>query len=109
LPPPGAAGSIGGRPLRDCKITGPGLRHLGRLTGLKELGLNGNPITDAGLGHLKDLSGLKELNLTGTKVSDDGVVELKKARPQTRILDAAGDAITLDKPAPLGPGPPPRT
>src|SRR5262249_47468777 len=46
---------------------------------------------------LKDIPGLKEINLTGSKVSDDVALALKKARPDMRVRDVAGDDVVVDK------------
>jgi hypothetical protein len=62
------------------------LHHIGRLTSLRELQLDGTPVTDAGLQELSGLNNLKELFVAETQVTDTGVAELQRALPTLRIL-----------------------
>jgi hypothetical protein len=78
-------------------ITDNGLAHVGQLTELRVLFLQGPRITDAGLRHLKGLNRLEFLSLTGTQVTDEGKAELQAALPKAHIL--------LHKPKPPTPGP----
>jgi hypothetical protein len=67
--------------LRELELVGsdvkaPGMRAVGRLTGLHNLTLNGSPVTDAMLRELKGLRGLEVLSLSGTEVTDAGLAAL---------------------------------
>lgn len=58
------------------RLTDAGLRHLSRLTQLRELDLSGTKITDRALDVLRDLPLLERINLGGTRISDDGLPNL---------------------------------
>lgn len=45
---------------------------IGKLTNLRRLYLEGNPVTDAGVAHLKTLQQLQYINLSGTRLSPAG-------------------------------------
>jgi RNA polymerase sigma factor (sigma-70 family) len=49
------------------------LRHVGHLTGLKEINLDGNFITDAGLAPLAGLKNLESVSLGDSLIGDEGV------------------------------------
>jgi Leucine-rich repeat (LRR) protein len=61
------------------------MEHVGRLTQLKRLDLEGCEITDAGLKPLKNLTQLETLDLRNTKVTAQGVKELQQALPHCEI------------------------
>jgi hypothetical protein len=73
--------------LTNTRVTDDGLRSLSGMTKLRELSLGGARITDTGLAHLKGLKNLKLLVLTHTSVTKAGVQELKKALPNTHIVE----------------------
>jgi hypothetical protein len=52
--------------------------HVGRLSRLVDLDLQGPSVTDAGLAHLKGLTSLQVLNLSNTQVTDAGLTHLKR-------------------------------
>ncbi|MGE5195678.1 MAG: hypothetical protein ACM3U2_24565, partial [Deltaproteobacteria bacterium] len=54
------------------------LRHVGELTSLQRLYLDGTPVTDDWLVHLKGLSRLEKLSLRNTPVTDAGLRHLKE-------------------------------
>src|SRR5438132_1461123 len=58
-------------------ITDAALVHIGRLTQLQGLDLQGARVTDAGLAHLRGLTHLYTLNLSGSKVTGAGLVHLR--------------------------------
>lgn len=62
--------------LANCDIRGPGLEHVGRLTGLQGLNLTLTPITDESLKHLATLNDLRYLGLASTKCSGVGFADL---------------------------------
>tara|TARA_B110000014_G_C19639306_1_gene337030 strand:- start:28 stop:429 length:402 start_codon:yes stop_codon:yes gene_type:complete len=66
-------------------LTDDDLKHLQRITSLKELELDSRHITDAGLVHLQGLSRLKTLFLQRTRVTEAGIAELQKALPNCEI------------------------
>ncbi len=61
------------------------LIHVGRLTELKMLQLDGTPMSDAGLMHLKGLTGLRKIWLQNTRVTDAGAAALKSTLPRLEI------------------------
>jgi hypothetical protein len=62
-----------------------GLSHIGGLTGLEWLWLEGTPVSDAGLRNLTGPASLKWLFVRGTRVTDDGVREVKRSWPTLSI------------------------
>jgi hypothetical protein len=60
----------------DPRITDAGLAHLGGLTKLTYLNLQGHKVTDAGLGKLAGLQNLEFLALSFSGVTDAGLVHL---------------------------------
>lgn len=69
------------------KITDEGLRHIGTLTGLRELALK-CPITDEGLRHIGNLTELRVLRLC-CRVTDDGMEHLESlANLETLVCTA---------------------
>lgn len=64
----------------NCAIHGHGLRHIARLTGLRELNLTLTPVTDEGLKHLAGLTNLRKLGLASTQCDGTGFVHLKSLR-----------------------------
>ena len=61
------------------------MKHVGELTSLETLRLDGTAVTDAGLRHLHGLSRLRYVNLQGTAVTDDGIEKLRAAMPAVKI------------------------
>ena len=59
--------------------------HLGGLTELIWLYLNGTEVGDAGLAHLEGLTRLGFLILSDTEVTDAGVEKLQAALPKCKI------------------------
>lgn len=58
-------------------VTGPGLKHISKCSGLTELLINDCPLSDLGLTHIRDLTSLEHLRLCCTNVSDDGLQYIK--------------------------------
>jgi hypothetical protein len=79
--------------LRDTRITGHGLRHLGRLRNLEVLILSGTAVSDPGLEHLAGMTGLKVLCLDETKITSGGLPLLQQF-PQLGWLNLSRTAIT---------------
>jgi uncharacterized membrane protein/mono/diheme cytochrome c family protein len=59
-----------------ARITDPDMVIIGKLTNLRKLYLEGNPVTDAGIAHLKSLKQLQYINLSGTRISPAGPSQL---------------------------------
>ena len=93
-----------------ANITDAGMGHLRELEGLRTLGLESTQITDVGLACISDmqlldlhvehthvtlagllnLNGLKKLktlNVAGLGITKAGLEELRKARPNTKVID----------------------
>ncbi|MDA0590686.1 MAG: hypothetical protein O3C17_22030 [Planctomycetota bacterium] len=66
--------------LANCAIQGDGLRHVGALTGLRELNLTLTPVTDDALKHLAGLTELRKLGLASTQCNGTGFVHLEALR-----------------------------
>lgn len=69
--------------LANCEIHGDGLRHVGELTGLRELNLTLTPVSDDGLAHLRSLTELRKLGLASSQCTGTGfehLTALKKLR-----------------------------
>ena len=66
--------------LANCAIQGDGLRHVGALTGLRELNLTLTPVADDALKHLSGLTELRKLGLASTQCNGTGFVHLKALR-----------------------------
>jgi hypothetical protein len=64
----------------NCAIQGPGLEHVGKLTGLQELNLTLTPVTDHALQHLSGLTELRKLGLASTQCTGTGFRHLKSLR-----------------------------
>jgi internalin A len=76
--------------------------HVGKLSRVELLDLDGSSVTDAGLIHLKGLPSLERLLLRDTKVTDAGLEHLKKLTghpsihlgwDKARISDAAVEEL----------------
>ena len=63
--------------LANCAIKGDGLRHLGKLTDLREVNLTLTPVTDGALRHLAGLTELRVLGLASTQCTGTGFAHLK--------------------------------
>ncbi len=74
------------------QITSAGLAHLEGLSSLSDLSLSDMNIDDAGLSHLTGLTKLERLNLAGCKVSDNGWNAL--TQPKLESLDLSRCQIT---------------
>lgn len=66
--------------LANCQIEGPGLRHIGTLTGLTNLNLTLTPVSDDGLRHLASLTELRGLGLASTQCTGTGFAHLRKLK-----------------------------
>lgn len=66
--------------LANCAIRGEGLRHVGTLSGLRELNLTLTPVTDEHLQHLGGLSELRVLGLASSQCNGTGFVHLKSLK-----------------------------
>ncbi|MFO0870281.1 MAG: hypothetical protein U0935_15235 [Pirellulales bacterium] len=66
--------------LANCAIQGPGLKHLSRLTALRELNLTLTPIRDEALAHLGGLTDLRNLGLASTQCTGTGFTHLQGLR-----------------------------
>jgi len=71
--------------LRITKVTGPGLKQLQSIKGLRSLSLDYTPIDDVGVDELKGLAQLRSLSLVHTNVTDEGVKRLRQALPNCKI------------------------
>jgi hypothetical protein len=75
-------------------ITGPGLKYLGRMDGLRILSLYESPVTDTGLAYLAGLRDLQELNLACCRrVTDEGLRHVAELHGLKR-LDLSATSIT---------------
>jgi len=81
------------------------LVHVGRLTQLDQLVINGLPVTNDGLSHLKGLANLRRLILVGPAITDANLAHLRRLYRlrrleliNTRVTEAA--ARELQKPLP---------
>ena len=63
--------------LANCAITGDGLRHLGKLTALREVNLTLTPVADDALRHLAGLTELRVLGLASTRCTGTGFAHLE--------------------------------
>lgn len=63
--------------LANCEIHGEGLKHVGSLTGLREVNLTLTPVADDALAHLAGLTELRTLGLASTKCTGTGFEHLK--------------------------------
>jgi hypothetical protein len=72
--------------LGDIRVTDAGLKHLEKMTDLRDWGLFGTSVSDAGLAHLAGLRSLQSVELGDTRVTDAGVQELQKALPDAKIF-----------------------
>ncbi|MHB8903412.1 MAG: leucine-rich repeat domain-containing protein [Thermoguttaceae bacterium] len=80
--------------LTDCsRVTSDGLAHLSGLTKMTILSLSGTSVEDAGMRHIGRMSGLKWLMLTNTKISDEGLAYLRDC-VQLEILSIAFTNVT---------------
>ena len=70
-------------------LTDEGVRHLGRLTGLRHLNLSGCGVTDAGLSVLRQLRDLETIDLSWTCTTDEGAAHLA-ACSRLRTVDLNG-------------------
>jgi len=90
--------------LANCAIQGPGLEHLSRLTGLRELNLTLTPVNDDGLKHLAGLKELRSLGLASTQCTGTGFTHLKALRQLENVnfhftpLNDAGLAAIAEVP-----------
>jgi hypothetical protein len=91
--PPGYEGGLLGYG-PQLTLTDDGMKHIGRLTDIEFLSLNGVPITDAGLRRIHQLKHLQKIHIVGTAITDAGIAELKKALPACDILYTPYDGIT---------------
>lgn len=72
--------------LQGCStITPEGFAHIGSMTKLHTLLLDGCPITDSSLVHLSKLSCLRVLTIVDTQVTFEGVRELQKKLPKLDV------------------------
>lgn len=63
--------------LANCAIKGDGLRHISKLTDLREVNLTLTPVTDDALQHLAGLPELRVLGLASTQCTGTGFTHLK--------------------------------
>lgn len=72
--------------LYKTKVNDAGLKELAGLQNLQTLGLISTAVTDDGLKELAGFQNLQTVHLVETKVTDDGVTDLKKVRPDLKIV-----------------------
>ena len=79
------------RTIRSLTIVPPthiddrGMAHIGEMTQLESLGINGLPITDAGLAQLHSLKNLQLLRAYVTNCTQDGINDFQAAVPACEI------------------------
>src|SRR5262249_18294219 len=81
-----------------ARLDGAALVHVGRLTGLRDLDLEGQQgVTDATIEHLAGLTQLKRLDLGATQISDDALKHLVGLRAliELHLYDTAVTGIGL--------------
>lgn len=71
-------------------VADDGMKHLGQITTLQHLLLQGCLVTDEGLKHLTQLRNLKVLDLARTKVTAAGVNSLHESLPNCKITSDHG-------------------
>lgn len=62
--------------LSNCAVKGDGLRHISRLTALREVNLTLSPVTDDALRHLAGLTELRVIGLASTRCTGAGFAHL---------------------------------
>ena len=88
-----APDAIGSLRLHQLGAKDDALRHVGHLTGLKEINLGGNFITNAGLASLKSLLKLESVSLGDSLIGDDGIRQIARL-PSIRSLGLHRSQIT---------------
>ena len=84
------------RDLQFCRssLTDDGMRHIGKLTGLRRLDLMGNaPLTAAGFEHLRHLTNLEELRLE-LMLLPEGTLRPVRELENLKVLELGYDGIT---------------
>jgi Leucine Rich Repeat (LRR) protein len=76
-----------------CGFTEADMREVAKLSNLRSLGLEANPIDDRSVIHLMQLRQLEWLNLAHTKITDDGVKAIADL-PNLRELDLSCTDMT---------------
>ena len=66
-------------------LTDNGIRHLARMTQLRELDLSQTGVTDAGIAILQHLSNLESLSLVFTRVTDKGIEQVRRCDSLKRL------------------------
>lgn len=82
--------------LDGTRVVGPGLQSLQGLKGLEQLALKESAITDQGLKFLTGMKQLRWLALSKTAVSDVSLEFIKDELSQLKILDLVGCARVTD-------------
>jgi thiol-disulfide isomerase/thioredoxin/Leucine-rich repeat (LRR) protein len=84
--------------LRNTDVDDEGLRHVGRLTGLRILNLSATRIGDAGIAHLSELAKLQEIDLDAFGVNRKGFgVGDEAARVLAKLPELASIHLRLTK------------
>ncbi len=90
-----------------ANVTDEGMRTVGQMIQLKDLGLSGTPVTDEGISHLSGLSELESLKIDNTKVTEAGLVHLEpltnleRLRLFDTVTDVGAKYLRATKPWPV--------
>ena len=68
------------------KVDDRGLKAVARLPRLEVLKLDETKVTDEGLRALGGLKQLRDLSLRGTEVTPQAIADLRRARPQLKVV-----------------------
>ena len=79
--------------LNYCHITNKGMETIGRLEGLRYLGLNGNDITDEGVKHISYLRHIEELKLSDNVRITNASLGALQNLPYLEVLDVRWTGI----------------
>jgi Leucine-rich repeat (LRR) protein len=82
--------------ISECKLATPaGMKLIGQLTGLKNLGFWETKLDDEALNALSGLTNLEALDLKATQITDESVATILKFQ-KLKTLDVGGTQLTDD-------------